>query len=66
MKQLSKEFITELVVLAKIDLPADNAEDFNPADVAGGNYDDAYYAGEEAGAVELARELLIQLGVDYD
>lgn len=41
-------------------------DDFMVDDYAGGNIDDAYDMGTRHGAVELARELLDQLGVGYE
>jgi hypothetical protein len=35
-----------------------DAEDFNPCECSGGNYDDAYYGGVVDGRIELAREIL--------
>jgi len=43
--------------LQKKQIPSDE-EDFNPYDFCGGNYDDAWEAGQLEGEVLLARELL--------
>lgn len=32
-------------------------DDFNPCDSSGGNFDDAYYGGQDDGETEAAREL---------
>jgi len=37
---------------------AQDDEDFNPYDVSGGNFDDAFYTGCSDGEIDLARELL--------
>lgn len=42
----------------------DESEDKVIDDYAGGNVDDAFYAGERAGEVMLAREVLKALGVE--
>ena len=39
----------------------DDTEDFNPCDYSGGNFDDAYYGGQEDGEALLARELIAKL-----
>lgn len=39
-----------------------DADDFNPYDYSGGNYDDAYYGGSSDGETILARELLAEFG----
>lgn len=36
-------------------------EDFSPDDYAGGNIDDAFYAGESDGEIYIAREVLKRL-----
>lgn len=46
-----------LVIVAARHLPQDN-EEFNTYDYSGGNIDDAYELGCNAGEVLLARELL--------
>jgi len=40
----------------------DDLEEFNPYDMSGGNYDDAYYGGNRDGETELARLLLEKFG----
>jgi hypothetical protein len=42
----------------------DNAEDemFNACDASGGNFDDAYYIGQDVGAYHLAKGILELLG----
>ena len=39
----------------------ENPEDFNPMDMSGGNYDDAYFGGHADGQAELARDILAML-----
>lgn len=41
-------------------------EDVNIDDYAGGNIDDAYYGGERAGKINLAREILDALDINYE
>lgn len=40
----------------------DERDDFNPCDLSGGNYDDAYYGGVEDGKADIAREVLDEIG----
>lgn len=35
-------------------------------DYAGGNVDDAFYGGERAGEIQLARDTLAQLGIEWE
>ena len=42
----------------------DNGEYFDPCDHFGGNFDDAYYGGQETGRIEFARELMEMLTSD--
>ena len=44
----------------------DDAEEFNPCDKSGGNFDDAYEGGKEAGRAELAREIMAAFGLKYE
>jgi hypothetical protein len=43
----------------------DDADDFNPCDHSGGNFDDAYFGGQADGETHLAREILDKLGIKY-
>jgi hypothetical protein len=47
-----------LVRLSKKETWADDIENFNPYESSGGNFDDAYWAGETDGEVLLARMIL--------
>jgi hypothetical protein len=40
-------------------------EDFLPDDAAGGNIDDAFYAGQADGKTLLARKVLTELGIPF-
>lgn len=56
-----KELIEKLEKLAELDTWTDEDEDFNPYEMSGGNFDDAYWAGVSDGRIELAREVLFNL-----
>ena len=57
---LSNEMIEKLKALAATEAACDD-EDFNPYDVSGGNFDDAYYAGSSDGEILLARMIVADL-----
>jgi hypothetical protein len=38
-----------------------DTEDFNPMDMSGGNFDDAYFGGHADGQAELAQDILAML-----
>lgn len=38
---------------------------FDPQDMSGGNFDDCYNMGIEEGNIQLAREILDELDIDY-
>ena len=61
---MTPEMIEKLKKLAATEAACDD-EDFNPYDVSGGNFDDAYYAGSNDGEILLARSILEDLGVVY-
>lgn len=65
---LSEKTIENLKKLAErktwLDGVGEN-ETFDPQDWSGGNFDDAYAGGERAGATDLAREILTELGIEY-
>ena len=44
----------------------DESEDFNPCDRSGGNFDDAYFGGQEDGETHLARDILTNLGISWN
>lgn len=52
-----EELLAKLREVAASDACCDDP-DFSIYDYSGGNYDDAYYAGQGDGAILLARELL--------
>jgi len=58
------EVIEKLKRLAAEEARFDN-EDFNAYDCSGGNFDDAYDAGCGDGQIELAREILDELKIEY-
>ena len=69
---LSAEMIEKLKIEARTELAEDDVEDdveddeyFNPGDAAGGNFDDAYSMGVDAGSTYLAREILESLGISW-
>lgn len=41
----------------------DDDEDFIVDDYAGGNVDDAFYGGQRSGCIDLARDILVMLGL---
>lgn len=69
MPTMTPELIQKLKDLAKRRTWQDGAdedgEDMNAMDYSGGNFDDAYAGGERAGATDLARMILSELGIDY-
>lgn len=63
---MNQDMIERLKQLAARDVWSDiDPEDFNPYEQSGGNYDDAYYAGVEAGETQLAREVLNSMGIEW-
>jgi hypothetical protein len=65
MKTLSEETINNLIKQAQRDA-WDDDEEFNPYDYASGNFDDAFYGGQESGFIISAREILTELGISYE
>ena len=59
---MTPEMLEKLKKLAFTEAACDY-EDFNPYDVSGGNFDDAYYAGCTDGEILLAREVLKALNL---
>lgn len=54
-----EKLIEYLTPLANREVWSDeNPADFNPCDLSGGNYDDAFSGGFESGETQLAREIL--------
>lgn len=62
---LSPEFIEKLKAQAKRVAWIDD-EEFMPDDYAGGNIDDAYNGGSEDGETTMARQVLKELGIEWD
>jgi hypothetical protein len=64
---LSPEYIEKLKKLAKLKTCEENSEEeyFNPSDWFGGNYDDAYAGGVTTGTIDMARQVLTELGIDF-
>ena len=64
---LNQEFIDRLKLLARRKMwSEDEDEDFNPYDMSGGNFDDCYEGGRRDGEVDMAREILTELGIDWE
>lgn len=61
---LTPELMAKLKKLAEAGCWTDN-EDFAIEDYACGNVDDAFYGGEHTGEVNLARDILDEIGVEY-
>ena len=62
---MNSVFEKQLISIASKKLPEDK-EDFTVQDYAGGNVDDAYNLGLEAGSVYRARDVCVMLGLNYD
>jgi hypothetical protein len=65
---MTNEIIERLKYFAQKECWADelyDEGDFTVDDFAGGNVDDAYYGGENAGYTQLAREILDSLKISY-
>jgi hypothetical protein len=66
---MTEEMIAKLKTLAQDECAGDELNDPNADvvvdDFAGGNVDDAFSSGEHTGRVELAREILDGLNIDY-
>ena len=61
---MNEELIEKLKTLAKKECWLDD-DDFNPYDFSGGNYNDAFWGGHDAGEIQLAQEILGKLGISY-
>ena len=69
--QLTSEFIDKLKALASKQTNDERAtargeEYFNVMDDSGGNFDDAYSMGTDDGEIYMARQVLDDIGVDYE
>jgi hypothetical protein len=63
---MNEIFIARLKDLARAECYYDDEdEDKIIDDYAGGNVDDAFYVGERAGEVVMAREVLDAMGIDW-
>lgn len=66
MKQLTEEQISRYKKLAQEETSKEYcADDWNPYEISGGNYDDAYFLGCKDADIENARVILDVLGVEY-
>ena len=67
---LSDQLITRLKNYAKASIWTDSLQGEDDYlvvdDYAGGNVDDAFYCGETAGEVVLARQVLAAMGIDWN
>ena len=71
MTTLDQKMIDRLKTLAKNTTWGENddgslMDDFMIDDYAGGNVDDAFSGGQRAGEIELAREVLKSLNIDWE
>lgn len=63
---MNQEMIEKLKVLAARDVWSDlDPEDLNPYELSGGNFDDAYYAGQKSGETDIARIILHSMGIKW-
>ena len=67
MKELTEEQVNRLIRLAKNKTSDEHSSDeiFNPYDAFGGNFDDTYYGGMNDGEIQLARDILDELKIEY-
>lgn len=63
---ISEAIIEKLKQTAKRSAHTDDIEEFNPYEFSGGNFDDAYFAGQEDGETLLARQILSDLGISWE
>lgn len=67
-KTMNEEIIKKLKTLAEKRSVCDHLSDnewFDPQDVSGGNFDDCFSVGTDEGQIQLSREILDMLGIDY-
>lgn len=68
-RELTTEELVRFKSLAKmktsIESSIDNEEDWNPYDLSGGNFDDAYYLGQKDSDIEYARLILDLYNIEY-
>jgi hypothetical protein len=66
MKQPTEKQIEDLKILARKSTSQENCpDDWNPYEISGGNYDDAYWVGYNDADIENARFILDMLEIDY-
>lgn len=66
MKQLTEEQIEKFKLLAsKSTSVEDCGDEWNPYEISGGNFDDAYYVGYADADIENARFILDLFGIEY-
>lgn len=66
MKNLTEEQIENFKKLAKQSTSVEDCGDeWNPYEISGGNYDDAYYAGYKDADIENARFILDLFEIEY-
>lgn len=61
---MNKEILSRLVSLAQESAWTDG-EEFSPVEQSGGNYDDAYDGGYNAGKIHLARWILDSMEIKW-
>lgn len=66
---IKPEYIEKLKAIAKQktweDRDRESGEHFIAYDWCGGNFDDAYSGGCQTGTIEMARQVLTELGIDF-
>lgn len=66
MKKLTEKQIDNLKKLAKYTTSVEDcADEWNPYEISGGNFDDAYYVGYKDADIENARFILDLLEIEY-
>jgi hypothetical protein len=66
MKQLTENQIENFKLLASKSTSVEECGDeWNPCDISGGNFDDAYYVGYEDADIENARFILDLFEIEY-
>ena len=64
---MNNDVIIKLKTLARTDCFYDNEDEYQIIyELCGGNVDDAFQHGVEAGEILLAREVLTNMGIDWD
>ena len=66
MEGFTEQQIEELKTLARLSTTVEDCgEDWNPYEISGGNYDDAYWTGRKDAEIEYARCILSILNIEY-